>query len=158
MDAGISGLQNLITGLHPPQLDDLGLLAALRWYSNQVSERSNLPVSIQSNGNDRWLPDDIRLVIFRIAQEAITNTVRHASASRIIVQLECTGSTIRMTIEDDGCGFAVEQTLQDATRPHWGLLGMLERALLIQAGCQIISTPGKGTQVIVVWNGRKANG
>jgi len=154
---GIEELQRMVAGLHPPQLDDLGLLAALRWYADQVSKIYAIKISIKGDGNDRTLPQDVRTVFFRIAQEAITNVIRHAKASSISVELVCNGDSCFLRIEDDGCGFNVEDTLKNTTKPHWGLLGMQERAALIQGNLYIESSSGFGTLVFVEWERNSGN-
>ena len=143
-------LQRLVTGLHPPQLDDLGLLAALRWFSGEILARFELPVSITCNRDTKDIPPDIRIVLFRITQEAITNVIRHAGASQAIIQITLSEKEIDLKIEDDGKGFNVDSTLQHGLdNPCWGLLGMMERAMLVNGNCQILSQPGTGTIVQV---------
>lgn len=154
---GIEELQRMVAGLHPPQLDDLGLLAALRWYADEMSHHYPIKISIKGNGNDRQLPQDVRTVFFRISQEAITNAIRHAEATRISIELVCNGESCFMRIEDNGCGFMVEETLKDTSKAHWGLLGMQERAALIQGSLIIESNPGFGTLVLVDWERNTGN-
>lgn len=147
---GVEELQRLIGGLHPPQLDDLGLLPALRWYANEVKAHSGLAVQVSSQGVPVDLPPDVRTVFFRIAQEAITNAVRHAGASQATIKLETLPGQVELLVQDNGKGFDVEETLKaDARRPCWGLLGMQERAALIGGDCRIESQPGIGTTVQV---------
>lgn len=147
---GLDELQRLVSGLHPPQLDDLGLMAALRWYANQIKERFGLPVQLSSQGTPVELPIEVRTVVFRIVQEAITNTIRHASASQAAIRLNFTPMDLCLEIEDNGIGFDVDKVMDNsAKRPCWGLLGIMERASLIGATCQILSQPGKGTLVII---------
>jgi signal transduction histidine kinase len=148
---GIEELQRLVRGLHPPQLDDLGLLAALRWYAAEISQHSKINITVTGKGQDRDLPQDVRTVFFRIAQEAITNIIRHAKATQASIDLNCDGKSCYLRIEDDGCGFEVDKVLKDTTKPHWGLLGMQERASLIQGNLIIASDLGIGTLVIVEW-------
>lgn len=151
---GLEELQRLISGLHPPQLDDLGLLAALRWYANQISQHYNLPVHITSQGAIGDLPDDVRVVFFRVAQEALNNVVRHANATHVSIQLIGAPDRLTLQIKDDGKGFDASAISKkfDQNRSHWGLLGMFERAALIGAECHIDSEPGKGTCVKLSWN------
>jgi signal transduction histidine kinase len=147
---GLDELQRLVSGLHPPQLDDLGLMAALRWYANQVTHHFGLPVQLSSQGTPNELPIEIRTVVFRIAQEAVTNTIRHAGASQAAIRLDFTPPELCLEVEDNGAGFDVDKVLKNsAVRPCWGLLGIKERAALIGATCQILSQPGKGTLIIV---------
>jgi signal transduction histidine kinase len=149
--SGIKELQRLVTGLHPPQLDDLGLLAALRWYAGDVSQRTGMPINIHGEGPRPHLSSDYRAVIFRIAQEAITNVIRHAEAERIDIEIIYTPSDIFMQIRDNGKGFEAHQILKNGINGAscWGLLGMQERAALVGGTCEIQSEPGQGTCVEV---------
>jgi signal transduction histidine kinase len=89
-------------------------------------------------------------VLFRIAQEAITNVVRHADASHVEIRLESEPNETRLSIVDNGGGFDVGSALKYTDRdPCWGLLGMKERAALVGGECQVISHVGLGTQVLV---------
>ena len=149
VDAGISGLQNLITGLHPPQLDDFGLMAALRWYSVQVKDRLGLTVTVTSRGNEPVLPEEVRMVLYRIVQESITNVIRHAKADYASVAVTFGESEVCIHVEDNGCGFDVDATFNNLDRPCWGLLGLKERAALVGGECVIISRPAAGTIIEV---------
>jgi len=148
---GVDELQRMVSGLHPPQLDDLGLLAAIRWYSNDISNRTGIMINITSRGNKPNLSSDVRAVVFRIAQEAITNVVRHAEAKRIDIQVDYTENNIYLRVEDDGLGFDTDKVLKKKPgKPTaWGLLGMSERASLVGGTCSILSHPGKGTLIQV---------
>ncbi len=148
--SGIDELQRLVSGLHPPQLDDLGLLAALRWYTSEVQKRFGIEIRLSSQGNQVQLPSEIRIVLFRIAQEGITNTIRHASASLLEIELDFFPDIIHMKIPDNGKGFDVQEALHSSDKqPCWGLLGMQERAELVGGNCQIESRLGEGTQIDV---------
>lgn len=147
---GLSGLQNLITGLHPPQLDDFGLVAALRWYAAQAGERAGVTVSVSSQGEEPSLPLEVRTVLYRIVQECVTNVIRHAKADRAEVQVVFGEGEVRIRVEDKGCGFDLDATLNRREYPCWGLLGIQERAALVGGTCVIQSEPGMGTLVEVV--------
>lgn len=155
---GIEALDRMVRGLHPPQLDDLGLMAALRWYADEMSRHSQLHISVQGKGNDQNLPPDVRVVFFRIAQEAITNIIRHAKATQASVELTCTEGSCFLRVEDNGCGFVVEEMLKNTTKPPWGLMGMQERAALIQGNLVIESLPGHGTLVMLDWQRSNSHG
>jgi two-component system sensor histidine kinase DegS len=139
----------MVYGLRPPQLDELGLAAGLRWYTQETSKSVNIPITFSSAVDDSKLNDEIRLTIFRIGQEAITNAVRHAYASQITVKLEGYDRELRLLVADDGRGFDVEAVLSEVECNCLGLLGMIERANLIGAQCQIRSEVGVGTTVEV---------
>jgi signal transduction histidine kinase len=148
--SGLDELQRIVTGLHPPQLDDLGLPAALRWYAGEIKSRFGLPVDLEFSGDLQDFTPEERTVFFRIAQEAITNAVRHAQASIVTLTLEADAQHARLRVQDDGQGFDAENALRrDRNRSNWGLLGMQERAALIGGVCRIKSQPGKGTLVEV---------
>jgi signal transduction histidine kinase len=148
---GVEGLQRMVAGLHPPQLDDLGLLAALRWYVNDIRTRTGITINLLSHGSKPMLSSDVRSVVFRIAQEAVTNVVRHADASKIDIQLDYSTDNIYLRVEDDGQGFITDEILKKKPgKPTaWGLLGMVERASLVGGTCNIYSHPGKGTLIEV---------
>ena len=128
---GLNELQRLVSGLHPPQLDELGLAAALRWYAQETTKLYGIQVNVSSSVNEAEISDEMRLTVFRIAQEAITNAGRHAYANQINVLLEEYGAEICLYVEDDGRGFDVDSVLGGSERNCLGLLGMIERATLI---------------------------
>ncbi len=146
---GVEELQRMVSGLHPPQLDDLGLLAAIRWYANDVSLHSGIPINVTNQGNKPIISPDVRAVVFRIAQEAITNVIRHANATKIDIRLDYTPENIYLRVEDNGQGFNTDVVLKKKPgKPTaWGLLGMSERASLVGGTCNIFSHPGKGTLI-----------
>jgi signal transduction histidine kinase len=147
---GLNELQRLVTDLHPPQLDDLGLLAALRWYAGEIKSRYGLQINITSMGESKEIPLNLRVVLFRIAQEAVTNVVRHANANQVELCLAFNQRQVILSIVDDGLGFDVQKILQARKeQPCWGLLGMMERANLVGGRCTIDSQPGNGTRVEV---------
>jgi signal transduction histidine kinase len=149
--SGVEELQRLVSGLHPPQLDDLGLLAALRWYTKDITDRTGITINIINHGKKPRLSSDVRAVVFRIAQEAITNVVRHAWASKIDIQVDYTEDNIYLRVEDNGQGFNTDEVMKKKPgKPTaWGLLGMAERASLVGGTCNILSHPGKGTLIEV---------
>jgi signal transduction histidine kinase len=127
------------------------LLAALRWYAGEITARYGLPVEVIGNKkNKKTLPMEIRLVLYRIAQEAITNVVRHSGASEAKIRISRTEGEVILQIEDNGSGFDVQTTLHGSTgRQCWGLIGMIERVNLVGGACTLSSEPGKGTTVKV---------
>ena len=149
---GITGLQRLVSGLHPPQLDELGLLPALRWYAQEISKHSELKIVVSGSTQEVALSEEVRLTIFRIAQEAITNAMRHSQADQVKVMVDIVGSTLLLEISDNGQGFNVDKALMDSELKSLGLLGMIERARLIGGDCEITSRQGKGTVIQVTVN------
>lgn len=147
---GLFGLQNLVSGLHPPQLDDFGLIPTLRWYAEDVKERFGVKVTISNRGDEADLPGDVRTVLYRVVQESLTNVIRHADTDKADVMVVFDDREVRIRVEDAGRGFDVDATLNQTARPCWGLLGMIERATLIGGECHFVSEPGVGTIVEVL--------
>jgi signal transduction histidine kinase len=144
-------LHRLITDLRPALLDELGLVAALRWYPHYLGASLPFGVDVQVHGPARRLPPEIEIILFRIAQEALTNVMRHAHATQVTVTLDMRDdSQVTLVVEDNGCGFDVGATLAPTREQRpWGLLGMQERAELVGGTCVIASQLGQGTRVVV---------
>jgi signal transduction histidine kinase len=137
--------------LRPPLLDDLGLVPALRWYVNQQAERTGLQANFVADPLVDDVPPPIRIACFRLAQEAITNVVRHAQARTLTVELSRADTSLRLIVRDDGKGFDVGAAKARADRgASLGLLGMMDRAALAGGSARVISSPGNGTTVEIV--------
>jgi len=134
-------LLSLARQLRPTALDDLGLAAAI---AGQVSllERAGIEAELSEEGDLSDLDDDVQLVAYRVAQEALSNAARHAGATKVSVVLRKSGEGIELVVADDGRGFAF-----DAAEQGLGIAGMRERALLVDAELTIESRPGQGTTV-----------
>lgn len=149
VDKTILQVRNLSVELRPSILDDLGLVSALRWYLDRVAHRSGFGQEFTSTGVNSRLPSDLETACFRVAQEALTNIVRHAGAHSVRVRLQQGGGTLRLTVSDDGKGFDVQAAREDARKgKSLGLLGMQERMQLLGGRLDFNSSPGKGTDVI----------
>jgi signal transduction histidine kinase len=138
----IDQVRTLAFKLRPTMLDELGLVRALRLLVVRHGERSGVAVIFNATPSDARAPLDIETTCFRIAQEALSNVARHASARRIEVSLTAEDGTLELTVRDDGIGFKV-----DAMRSGLGLVGMAERAALAGGSLTIQSVPGAGTSV-----------
>ncbi len=141
-------LQRIIADLRPSHLDDLGLPAALRWYAGEIQERANLNVQVEVTGTEQAITAEIKIAIFRVIQEALTNVIKHAQASSARVSLTYGERNVRVQVHDDGCGFNV-QRVGAADRPSWGLTGMRERASLLGGEFILDSQIGAGTQICI---------
>jgi signal transduction histidine kinase len=117
------------------------------WYCNELQNRLPLKVDVEISGEIHDIPSELNTALFRVAQEALTNVVRHANARSAHVQLSYGWITSSLAIEDDGCGIDMER-LKLSQRPSWGLLGMEERATLLEVSCPS-PRPGLGTRVQV---------
>jgi signal transduction histidine kinase len=146
----LTELQRLISDLRPSHLDDLGLAAALRWYAGEVEDRAPLKVTVYVEGENSGLIPEINTGLFRVAQEALTNVVKHADADHAVVKLIFSPHCVQLEIEDDGSGFEPGLARMDASRPSWGLAGMEERTALLNGRFHLESTRGKGTRIRVM--------
>jgi len=143
-------LRHIIADLRPSQLDDLGLVAALQWYVQEFENRYAIRADLVVEGDRFRAPPEYETVLFRIAQEALTNIGKHARASHAKVRLEVYPAQLRVTITDDGRGFDPGEVLgRDRSHTGWGLLGIQERTLLLGGKCEIISKSGQGTRIRV---------
>ncbi|MGO8763989.1 MAG: sensor histidine kinase [Limisphaerales bacterium] len=133
--------------LRPAVLDDLGLIPALHSFAKYFSKRTGILVHLKAFAEVEQLDMAKRTVLFRIAQEALTNVARHAQASRVEVNIQKLPDTIRMRIKDNGKSFQVNRILHGKGGKHLGLLGMRERLEMVGGHFSIESTPGKGTTV-----------
>ena len=141
-------LQRLIADLRPSHLDDLGLPAALRWYSGKVQERTELKVKVEIEGDEIPISSAMKIAIFRIVQEALNNITKHAQAKDVYIRLAYQPPHVLVSVRDDGIGFDLDTVrLSRARRPSLGLVGMHERAALVGGEVSIQSSPGQGTLV-----------
>lgn len=150
-EATIQDLRRIIRAMRPLYLEDLGLVAALEMLVREISTAENIPIVFQSHGKEKRLAPETELALYRIAQEGISNVVRHAKAEQAVLDLHFSSSEITLTIRDNGFGFEVpESPAEFAPGGHYGLLGMHERAELMGARLEILSALGDGTQLVVV--------
>jgi len=144
-------LLSLARQLRPTALDDLGLAAAIGGQVEQLS-RGEIEATIELDGDFSDLGDDAQLVVYRVAQEALSNAARHSGAGRVEVRLRrLDGGGVELTVADDGDGFAF-----DDSEGGLGIAGMRERALLIGGDLTIESRPGRGTTVRLTVPGESA--
>lgn len=141
-------INRIILDLRPGILDDLGLVQAIDWYAKMRMREANIEVETWVLGKERRPSPEVEVMVFRIVQEAINNIVKHAGATRASVSVNYREDAAVVTVEDDGCGFCpLDCTAQGATAKHYGLLGMKERAALIQSELEVASEPGQGTSI-----------
>jgi len=140
----IGELRHLINYLRPSQLDDLGLVAALRWHIDEINRRSPTEFSFEVIGAPRRLLPEAETTLFRIAQEGLNNVVKHANAKTATLQLEYTAGAVTLVLCDDGRGFDVEERLRPGAGLAWGLVGIQERATLAGGDLTVESAPGEG--------------
>jgi two-component system, NarL family, sensor histidine kinase DegS len=144
----IEDMRRLSLDLRPIILDNLGLLSALRWLISRFSEESHIHSQFITIGEDRKLSTDIEVFLFRFVQEALSNARRHSQATNVSIKMEFCPKNIKIIVQDNGIGFNLPQNFSNfASAGKLGLLGMHERANLLNGIFFIDSTPGRGTTV-----------
>jgi two-component system sensor histidine kinase DegS len=133
--------------LRPVVLDDLGLIPALHAYSAGLAARKKIKIQMTAFGGVEALGAAKRTVLYRVAQEALTNVARHAQASQVRMSITEVVGSIRMEISDNGKSFPVEEILRTKNRKRLGLIGMKERVEMVGGSFQIDSAAGVGTTV-----------
>jgi two-component system sensor histidine kinase DegS len=143
------GIKHYAQALRPGILDDLGLVAAIKWLAEEIHNFSEIEIHIKTDVIPPLVPET-QLVLFRIVQEALNNIHRHSEASQASITVECQEAKVRVTISDNGKGFELPRQLSDfASQGKLGLTGMAERAWLIGGELEVSSQIGKGTKIIV---------
>ncbi len=149
-DNALNRVHDMATELRPPAIDDLGLAGALRRYVNECMSNSDVKIDfVAAHIGPHELSRDAQVSVYRIAQEAILNVVRHSGAQCAGVVLERRKGWLVMTIEDDGHGFDRKKYTSGSPKRSLGLFGMRERASLLGGSVDINSSPGTGTTVQV---------
>ncbi|MDR7417913.1 MAG: PAS domain-containing protein [Armatimonadota bacterium] len=152
VDGMIRQVRELALDLRPSLLDDLGLVAALRWHLDRVAQRAGLTAQFVALPSEMRLRGDIETLCFRVAQEALTNVVRHARARRVGVELIQQDGHLSLTVTDDGVGFDVDRAEHAAGQGEsFGLLSMRERVQLAGGELEVESVPAHGTAVRAVF-------
>jgi signal transduction histidine kinase len=133
--------------LRPTVLDDLGLIPALHSFVKSFSKQTRVHVRLTVYAAVEQLDSVKRTVLYRVAQEALTNVARHARASRVDVSIQKLPRAVGLTIKDNGKSFQVERVLHAKKNKRLGLLGMRERVEMVGGSLRVESAPGKGTTI-----------
>jgi PAS domain S-box-containing protein len=155
VDRLIQQLRDLSLDLRPALLDDFGLDATLRWYVERLRARASFQVDLNSQSMGSEVPTEVRNACFRVAQEALTNVVRHGRARQVRVELFEGEEEVVLTVQDDGVGFDVAAARARAVQGgSVGVLGMQERVELLGGQFTLRSAPGEGTtiQARFIWS------
>ena len=147
VDRAMERVRNLALDLRPAMLDDLGLAAALRWYAHRFASDTGITVHFSATGSVR-IGSVVETACFRVAQEALTNVMRHANARQVWVKLSMSALATELTVRDDGIGFDVAAARKRAASGVTiGILGMEERVLTLGGEFEVRSARGKGTRL-----------
>lgn len=149
------GIRRIARGLRPPALQDAGLAAALQSHVRTVAERASVEIDLDVERVDELLDQDAALALYRIAQEALSNALRHSGADRVEVRVRRREEGAVLEVTDDGRGFDVRET-PEAEGRGLGILGMYERARGVGGELEIESSPGEGTRIRAVLPGNRA--
>jgi signal transduction histidine kinase len=142
----MTGFRRIHSALHPAMLEQLGLEATIKWLIKSIEESGNISIQFNCHLVTRDLKLDISLPIYRVIQEAFTNILRYAKATQIEINLSETANAIYLSIEDNGCGFIIEEV---DSKLHHGILGMRERIYAVKGIYEIDSAIAKGTKINV---------
>src|SRR5689334_4898739 len=146
----LRAVRNLSIDLRPSALDYLGLLPALRWYLKEYQAKCGVVVEFVASGLKNRLPPEMETAIYRIVQESLTNTAKHARAQKVWIALSEDGAVVRVHVRDNGRGFDAQAVLKTPWQDRGlGLAGMVERATLLDGSVNIASRPGAGTTIDV---------
>ena len=139
-------LRRLSHEVHPPLLEELGLVRALQFLAKGIQERTGLKVSVHGRAS-RHLPELAKTTVYRVAQEALNNVTRHSGATRVRIELSASKARLECTVRDNGRGFDPAARRAGAQARGLGLIGMEERVRALGGDFRIDSSPGKGTTV-----------
>ncbi|EJL77719.1 PAS domain S-box [Polaromonas sp. CF318] len=145
LDTTVAATRRIASDLRPLLLDDLGLVPAIEWLTHNFSQRHGVLCRL-SLDEEVELGEPYATAVFRIVQESLVNVAKHAGASRVEVRIERTGAAVVLEVADDGAGFALEAPRKTSSL---GLMGLRERARLLQGTVDIDTVPGRGTRIRV---------
>ena len=149
LESTMDTIENVMSELRPPMLDDHGLAAALDWHARNFSKRTGIAVAVRAN-ETAWRPAlQVEIALFRIAQEALNNVAKHARARRVEIALEHANGECVMSVEDDGIGFDDVEGTSDKPKPGLGMVTMRERAQAVGGHFEVQALPACGTQLTV---------
>ncbi|EGL82053.1 putative signal transduction histidine kinase [Caldalkalibacillus thermarum TA2.A1] len=141
----LSDIRRIIFDLRPMALDDLGLVPTLHKYMEKIKETHSIKAEFRVRGKEPQLPSAMVVALFRLAQEGITNVLKHARASHMLVKLDFNASGVYLVVQDNGRGFDPAQQHEEG----FGLLGMKERVKLLEGEFHLSSRVGRGTKLVI---------
>jgi len=149
LESTMEVIENVMSELRPPMLDEHGLAAALDWYARSFSSRTGIAVEVRGSGPAMRLAPEVEIALFRIAQEALNNVAKHARARRIEIALEHANGEGVMSVRDDGIGFDSGEDPLGKPRSGLGMVTMRERSQAVGGRFEVRALPGRGTQLTV---------
>jgi len=149
LESTAGAIENVMSDLRPPMLDDYGLLPALQWYANEFSGRTGIEVTVEGEERTERLMQASEIALFRIMQEALNNVAKHAHAGRVHITLVRSGTQFIMSVSDDGVGIDAASNTDSSRRPGLGMVTMRERTQAVGGRFEIGAASGRGTRVVV---------
>jgi signal transduction histidine kinase len=150
LESTSGSIENVMSELRPPMLDDYGLLPALQWYGEEFWRRTGIRVRVEGDEQMERVPQTSEIALFRIAQEALNNVAKHAHARHVDIALARNGTHVVMSVSDDGMGFDAAPTMASRRRrPGLGMVTMRERTQAVGGQFEIGPAPGRGARVVV---------
>ncbi|HEU5180421.1 MAG TPA: sensor histidine kinase [Candidatus Polarisedimenticolia bacterium] len=147
VEKSLKALRRFVRELRPPILDDMGLIPALDSHLKEFAKRTRVQIRFKAVAAVERCDNEKRTVLYRVAQEALTNIAKHAEATRVSVSLVSLPGAIRMEIRDNGKSFQVNRAFLGKRKRRFGLIGMRERVEMVQGNFQVESARGRGTTV-----------
>ena len=149
LEATSDAIENVMSELRPPMLDDYGLLPALQWYANEFSVRTGIRVRVDGDDEMKRMSQASEIALFRIAQEALNNVAKHAHAGQVRISLERLETEFTLSVSDDGAGIDVAPASVARRRPGLGMVTMRERTQAVGGRFEAGTAPGGGTRIMV---------
>ena len=147
VDNTIQSMRRIVSELRPAILDDLGLVAAIEWQVKEFQKRTGIRSRLHTNVEDPNIAPETAAAVFRVIQEALTNVMRHARASRVRIQLDAERQALKVSIVDNGKGMT---RTEETDLKSLGIVGMKERISRLGGDFNIVSEPGKGTRLDII--------
>jgi two-component system sensor histidine kinase UhpB len=149
-DQLLGQVRDLALSLRPSMLDDLGLPSTLKWYTGRLAKRVGIEIDLEVEGEEKRLSEELRTVVYRVVQEALTNVARHAQASKVKIALTFAEADLSLSVKDNGKGFVVADMFSiESERPHIGLLSMRESVEELGGKLLIQSSLNRGTRTTI---------
>src|SRR5216684_3817078 len=149
LESTMDAIENVMSELRPPMLDDYGLASALDWHARKFSARTGIAVAVRGSEPAVRPALQVEIALFRIAQEALNNVAKHARARRVEIALDHANGECVMSVEDDGIGFDGVEDAPDKPKPGLGMVTMRERAQAVGGHFEVQGLPDRGTQLTV---------
>ena len=149
LESTMDTIENVMSELRPPMLDDHGLAAALDWHASKFSVRTGIAVAVTGSEPAVRPAPQVEIALYRIAQEALNNVAKHARARHVEIALDHANGVCVMSVQDDGIGFDRVEATSDKPKPGLGMVTMRERAQAVGGRFEVQALPGRGTRLTV---------